>query len=255
VLSRSVHEACVSAATAGAAPSPAVCVGRTAAAPGSPLSYRELVLAAHPTAYWPFGTNAVDVAGTHGLTLTGGAAIEGAGIEGPADQALVLDGGGAYGSSPFSPDLNTRRFTAEVWARADGGAGTAHKVLVQRDAAGLSGVILEATAKDTWKAWLGHGTKSWDAITGPAVALRRWTHLVLTFDGSQATFYVDGRKAGSVFTPFRPNASGALGLGVGRSAGGAPAFFFDGLLDDVAVYAHPLTAADVAAHYRAAKGA
>jgi hypothetical protein len=77
---------------------------------------------------------------------------------------------------------------------------------------------------------------------------------VLAYDGASATLYVDGARAGSVFTPFRPNDSGALGLGVGRSAAGAPAFFFDGLLDDVAVYPHALTAADVAAHYAAAKG-
>ena len=252
VLSQTVREACVSAATLGAAPSPPVCVGRTAAGPGSQLSYRELVLAAHPAAYWPFDADAGDAAGTHPLTLAGGAAVAGVGIGGPADRALMLDGKGGFANSPFSPDLNPRRFTIEAWARADGGAGTARKVLVERDPAGLRGVILEATAKDRWKAWLGHGTKSWDAITGPAVARARWTYLVLVFDGAAATFYVDGAKAGSVFTPFRPNDRGDLGLGVGRSATGTPGFFFDGALDDVAIYAHALSAADVTAHFKAA---
>jgi hypothetical protein len=212
------------------------------------------VLAAHPVAFWPFAADEKDAAGTHPLALAGGAAVAGAGIEGPGDSALALDGHARYASSPFAADLNPRRFTFEAWARADGGAGTARKVLVERDPNGLRGVILEATAKDTWKAWLGHGSKSWDAITGPAVVRGRWTHLVLTYDGASARLYVDGAKAGSVFTPFRPNDSGALGLGVGRSAAGAPAFFFDGLLDDVAVYPHALTAADVAAHHAAAKG-
>ena len=156
VLPRTVREACVSATTVGAAPC-------------SPLSYRERVLAAHPVAYWPFDADAVDAAGTHALTLTGGAALAGAGVGGPGDRALVLDGRAGYAITPFSADLNPRRFTIEAWARADGGAGTARKVLVERDAAGLRGVILEATAKNTWKAWLGHGAKSWDSITGPAV--------------------------------------------------------------------------------------
>jgi len=254
VLPRTAREACVTAATAGAAPSPAACAGRAAAAPGSGLSYRELVLAAHPSAFWPFAADETDVAGTHRLTLAGGAAVAGAGIEGAGDRALTLSGSGQYGSSPFAADLNPRRFTVEAWARADGGAGTARKVLVERDPAGMSGLILEATAKDSWKAWLGHGSKSWDAITGPGVVRGHWTHLLLAYDGASGTLYVDGAKAGSVFTPFRPNDSGALGLGVGRSAAGTPAFFFDGLLDDVAVYPHALTAADVAAHYAAAKG-
>ena len=62
-----------------------------------------------------------------------------------------------------------------------------------------------------------------------------------------------GTKAGSVFTPFQPNLSGPLGLGVGRSASGAPAFFFDGALDDVAVYRSALSAAQIAAHVKAAR--
>jgi hypothetical protein len=255
-LPRSSSEACVSAATVGAAASPPVCVGTAQSGGGTAgLSYSELVLAAHPTAFWPFTADTRDAAGTHPLALEGGASVGGTGVEGEGDRALLLGGNGQFASSPFRTDLNPRRFTIEVWARAEGGAGTARKVLVARDAAGLRGVILEATAANTWKAWLGHGTKSWDSITGPAVAPGRWTQLVLAFDGAAATLYVDATRAGSVFTPFQPNTRGALALGVGRSAAGAPAFFFDGAIDDIAVYAHPLAPADVAAHFRAAKPA
>src|SRR5439155_388493 len=83
--------------------SPPVCVGRTIATPGSGLSYRELVLAAHPVAFWPFAADAGDAAGTHPLTLAGGAAVAGHGIEGAGDRALALSGHGQYASSPYSP--------------------------------------------------------------------------------------------------------------------------------------------------------
>jgi hypothetical protein len=258
VLPKSATEACVSAATLGlrgaSAASPPVCVGAAGGGTGTGgLSYRELVLGDHPVAFWPFARDAADAVGSHALALAGGAAIGGTGIEGAPDGALLLSGNGQFATAPYRPDLNPRRFTAEAWARVDGGAGTARKVLVARDAAGLRGLILEATAADTWKVWLGHGTKSWDAITGPAVVRSRWTHLAVTFDGAAATFYVGGAKAGSVFTPFQPNRSGPLGLGVGRSASGAPASFFDGALDDVAVYPRPLSAAQLAAHATAAR--
>jgi len=257
VLPGGVTEACVSAATLGAsgtsAPSPPVCVGATGNGNETGLSYRELVLADHPVAFWPFSTDAADVAGTHSLGLTGGAAVGGTGIEGTSDHALLLNGKGQFANSPFRADLNPRTFTVEAWARVDGGAGTARKVLVARDPAGRRGLILEATAADTWKVWLGHGTKSWDSITGPAVKVRRWTHLVVTFDGSAATLYVDGSKTGSVFTPFAPNVQGDLSLGAGRSAAGAPAFFFVGALDDVALYRGPLSPQRIAAHFQAAR--
>jgi hypothetical protein len=258
VLPKRAAEACVSVATIGAsgasAASPPVCVGTAGGDAGANgLSYRELVLADHPAAFWPFSRDAADAAGSHDLRFAGGASIGATGVEGSPDQALLLSGNGQFATSPFASDLNPRTFTFEAWARIDGGAGTARKVLVARDAAGLRGLILEATAADTWKAWLGHGTKSWDSITGPAVKVRRWTHLVVTFDGSAATLYVDGSKTGSVFTPFAPNVQGDLSLGAGRSAAGAPAFFFVGALDDVALYRGPLSPQRVAAHFQAAR--
>ena len=257
VLPRTATEACVSAATLGAsgtsAPSPPVCVGAAGNGNQTGLSYRDLVLADHPVAFWPFSSDAADAAGAHSLGLSGGAAVGGTGIEGAHDGALLLSGKGQFATSPFRADLNPRTFTIEAWARVDGGAGTARKVLVARDAAGLHGLILEATPADTWKVWLGHGTKSWDSVTGPTVVRSRWTHLAVTFDGAAATLYVGATKAGSVFTPFQPNASGPLSLGAGRSADGAPAFFFDGALDDVAVYRGALSAGQIAAHVKAAR--
>src|SRR5205823_13018216 len=139
--------------------------------------------------FWPVSGVAGAAAGAHSLGVGGGAAVGGTGIEGAHDGALLLSGKGQFATSPFRADLNPRTFTLEAWARVDGGAGTARKVLVARDSTartGLRGFIVEATADNHWKAWLGHGTRSWDAIGGPAVARGRWTHLVLTFDGSAA---------------------------------------------------------------------
>jgi hypothetical protein len=259
-LPRGAAQACVTAATLGPAgssgASPPVCVGSASGGGTAGLSYQELVLADHPVAFWPFSGDASDAAGAHPLTLAGGAAVGGAGIEGAPDQALLLSGARQFATSPFGVDLNPRRFTLEAWARVGGGAGTTRKVLVarNRDPRGrLRGFILEATAANTWKLWLGNGTKSWDSITGPALSPDRWTQLVATFDGSAAVLYVDGRKAGAVFTPFAPNDHANLRLGVGQSAAGAPDFFFPGALDDVAIYAGPLTADRVAAHFRAAR--
>jgi hypothetical protein len=250
-------EACVTASTlsptGASAPSPPSCVETGGAGATRGLTYRQLVLADRPAAFWPFAGDPADAAGSHPLTLAGGAAIGGVGIEGVPDQALLLNGAGQYATSPYRADLNPRSFTLEAWARVDGGAGTARKVLIGRDTRGLTGFVVEATAANLWKVWLGHGTKSWDSVTGPAVAARRWTHLVVTCDGSGATFYVDGVRAGSVFTPFRPNTQGLLRLGVGRSGTGDPAFFFVGALDDVAIYPGPLAAARVAAHFKAAR--
>ncbi|MDX6476183.1 MAG: hypothetical protein QOH95_1694 [Gaiellaceae bacterium] len=253
-------QVCVSAATVAhttaSAASPPACVGASDGGGSTQgLTYRELVLADRPVAFWPFSGDTADAAGSHPLTLAGGASVGATGIEGGTDQALLLNGNRQFASSPFGADLNPRVFTLEAWARVDGGAGTARKVLVARDRkanVGLRGFILEATAANTWKIWLGHGTKSWDSITGPALAPGRWTHLVVTFDGSAATFYVNGSKAGSVFTPFEPNNQSNLRLGVGQSSTGAPDFFFDGALDDVAIYRSALPPDRVTAHFQAA---
>jgi hypothetical protein len=79
----------------------------------------------------------------------------------------------------------------------------------------------------------------------------QWTHLAGTYAGTTKAFYVNGLPVASAIVQFVPNANAPLRFGAGATEG-AGADFFNGDVDEVAVYAYALSAAQVQAHYQAA---
>ncbi len=91
----------------------------------------------------------------------------------------------------------------------------------------------------------------WIAYSG--VTPGKWYHLVGTYDGTNATFYVNGVAVAAplpvpVFTNNAVYNPGGYPLGIGER--GDYSQFFDGNLDEFAYYTNALTAAQVLAHYQ-----
>ena len=84
---------------------------------------------------------------------------------------------------------------------------------------------------------------------GPAVVVGQWAHLVLSYNGTNAIFYVNGAAALTNNVPsfLANNGAEDLVFGQGPATGFAP---FDGNLDEVAIYSYPLTASQVLTHYQ-----
>jgi RHS repeat-associated protein len=86
----------------------------------------------------------------------------------------------------------------------------------------------------------------------------QWHHAVLAGSGTSQTLYLDGAAVGSRSQSVYPTpllGYSSIGAGfIGSSCPAAPSDakgHFSGRIADVAAYAHPLTAAEVAAHYAA----
>lgn len=94
------------------------------------------------------------------------------------------------------------------------------------------------------------GTVSANAVTDGA-----WHHAVLSAQGDSQTLYLDGQVVGTQqgAVDHQANTHTYLGAGFARSWPASPADVsrFSGLIDEAAVYRHPLSEADVVAHYRA----
>ncbi len=82
----------------------------------------------------------------------------------------------------------------------------------------------------------------------------KWHHLVATQGASGMALYLDGALVGTNPETGAQGYDGFWRVGGDSSWGSTENGFFDGTLDDVAVYGRALTAQDVAAHYRAAGG-
>ena len=82
-------------------------------------------------------------------------------------------------------------------------------------------------------------------ITSPYTVFN-WYHLVGTYDGTNGSFYVNGVPMGTqAHAAFLANPGNPLGIGHRADGYGA----WDGNLDEVAIYTHALTPAQVLAHY------
>ncbi len=85
--------------------------------------------------------------------------------------------------------------------------------------------------------------------SGPAVVIGQWTHLVLTYDGTNAILYVNGAvgiPAIRITQFLANNGSRDLIMGEGPATGFAP---YDGGMDEVAIYNYALSLSQVTNHY------
>ena len=246
-------------------------LGVTAIAAGAAITsslaadYQSTVLADQPVGYWRLsemeGTNIANL-GTLGAPAIGGA-IGGVllgqpgAVQSEADTAAFLDGSGRI-EIPYAEELNPETFTYEVWANVDPSSFGSHRSpLSSRDdtpVGNTSGVIFYADPAETWQFWNGRGTESWHVLGDAFVTQGLWTHLVGTYDGTNKAFYVDGVLVSAARTSFQPNRARPLRIGAGANENPAGNYFFNGMVDEAAVYSGVLSGDRILAHYTAGSG-
>ncbi len=235
--------------------------GMDAALP--PLSaYAQAVLADDPIAYWRFdetsGVTARDFSGHgHDATYIGGVHLAAAGaIAGDSDPAATFDGATGYvdagnnfafpGSAPFSVEAWVRSASmqgyAGLFSREDTSGGPPSE--------GYLGFVSPADGVYGFQRLDGSNLAS---VTSTSVASgSHYDHVVATYDGMVMTLYVNGTAEASGAASF--TIAGAMNdFVVGAEVGGAEDFF-EGQLDEVAVYEHVLAADRVTAHYLVGTG-
>lgn len=218
--------------------------------------YVAAVLADAPVGYWRFGdrdtTEARDesAGGLAGEYQNGVALGVGGAIQGDQDGAARLDGeddhvtfGDRFDFPGYAP------FSFELWLRPD----------AVQSAGGVSVLAKQPNATDGHQLYYEPATsrvsilreiqdETNDGASAPIVP-ERFTHVVATFDGLDLRVFADalavGKGPGKNALPDH-----AAAFMVGWSPGTDE--YFAGVIDEVAVYDHALTAERVQAHYQAA---
>jgi Concanavalin A-like lectin/glucanases superfamily/Immunoglobulin domain/Immunoglobulin I-set domain len=179
--------------------------------------------------------------------------------------------------APFNSALNpTGPFSVEFWVKPSMVVTDAFCMAASLDSDPTIGVGANANpragwlfyqngsptnAVNQWQFRLGnaHGYLDGDAIRGGPVTPGAWHHIVGTYDGANASLYVNGVRVATraisgylanQARPFRIGTTcfdGSLGP-IGSYAGNRG---FDGWLQEVAFYGTALSATDIAAHYNA----
>ncbi len=181
------------------------------------------------------GTTASDVFGTNDGTVSDGTWTDttrwgGMDFDGTDDYIYVL----------FTSELNpSGKFSYTLWARVDGGAGTFRTPLCSRDGSNKTGYNLYVNTNDRWSAWIGTGS-GWEQINGPTASKGVWTHIGVTYDGTEMKLYVNGSLSGTKTVSYEPNTQDYLRIGEANWGG-----YFNGALDEISVYGRYLRETEI----------
>jgi len=219
------------------------------AAPSAGPRYAATVLADAPAGYWRMGetsgTTMIDATangnnGTYAGTITLG---QPGALTGDKATGVAFDGHTAGATVPSAPALKVTQVTIELWIKKNSESGYGMYVaknyfqLLNNSYTGRLEFRVTSTPDPV-------------LVSSTILALNTWYYVVVTYDGTAASLYINGKLDGThpaVATV--PLTDGALYLG--RRFDG---FFTDAVLEEVAIYPTALSADRVAAHWRVATG-
>jgi RHS repeat-associated protein len=217
-------------------------------------SYRSAVLANSPAGFWQLGdatgaASAADVSG-NGLAATYGGNVsygQSGALAGDPDTAVGFDGLSTYLEAPDATALDpSGGVSVEAWVKTSATTG----VLVDKPfvAGQKKSYGLElSSGKAEGEVYVG--TTAFTAVGTSAVNDGKWHQVVMAFDGASLRLYVDGALQ-TTTTAAGSLQYAALPLEIGRFDGSAGQYF-QGSLDDVAVYPAALTGSQVSGDYHA----
>jgi hypothetical protein len=214
------------------------------------------VLASSPVSYWRLGdsgSTAADETGANPGSYSGATLGQPGAIACDVNASASFNGTSSYMTAPSSSSLNmTSAVTVELWAKRRSISGT-YQVLVGKPGDGQSqneNYAVWLTNSNRYIAYFGNGS-TYVAVQTAAVTDTNWHYVVATDDGSTAKIYLDGVLAASASTSLKLTAD-SKPLNIGRA--NSNNYFYNGWIDDVAVYRTALPAATVTAHYNKGTG-
>jgi hypothetical protein len=219
---------------------------------GATPVYRNAVLADNPVAYWELdessGTTAADSAppaqngSFQNVTLAQPSAFPALGT------AAGFNGSSSRVRVPANAafQLGTGNFSVEAWARTP--VASRGDIFNYKNANDF-GLFLNNNGSGSISGW--HNGQ----LPVFTTTLDAWHHIVATRSNGVLRLFVDGLERGSQANTQSFSAGADLFLGANHT--GAPAYagtiWFNGWIDEVAVYASALTPARILAHYNAAQ--
>jgi pimeloyl-ACP methyl ester carboxylesterase len=207
--------------------------------------------------YWRLGegagTTAADSKGANTGTYSGGFTLGQAGLlTGDSDKSVLLDGSSGYVGIPHSASLVlTGDMAVEAWVKPSAltasGITVAAKNNTANDTAGPWAFMVDDTGNP--RMFVGNGTTQSQVICSQAISAGVVSHLVASISGTTVSFYINGVFASSG-TFVQARADSGSEFRIGRQQGQ----WWQGTLDEVAVYNTALSAATVLDHYEVGAG-
>lgn len=246
-------QSCVTSTTGGACPS--VTLTPTSPSPSGPVGYAAVVLADEPVAYWRLdddGGQATDVGGRYPGRYEG-SPERGASLVGEDDDSAPrLEGRERITADALASGLSWSSFSLEIWVEVTETEEEDHAIAFSTADGGQAPAILRDEPTDLFKYRDGE-SGGVEALSTTVPEIGGIYHLVATVDEfGRGTLYVNGRAEAIFETDRRPPDDGLFTIGAEYDEDPLTVTsYWQGRLDEPAVYDHALSAKEVAAHYRA----
>ncbi len=198
--------------------------------------------------WWKGESNPNDTAGANNGTLVGGTTY----VAGKVGQAFNLNGTNAGVTIPHNTNLNVNPggFSTEFWMRSNS-APSGQVLVVDKshgwtDSTGWAFQSNPAGNRISWFIGAGGGGSTnfigVESTVDPFDGV--FHHIAGTWDGSNIRLYVDGVLQGT--TPFTSPANNTRPVNFGYSwGGGSPLRWFNGIVDEVAIYSRALAESEI----------
>ena len=183
------------------------------------------------------GTTASDTCGNYNGTVSGTASW----VTGYDDNGINLNGSSGY-VNVGNPAIGTSDFTVSAWIKRD---ASKLQQIVAQEKSGVTGnqwrLYLTADNKLGFTMSNGSGTSGGLPIeTTDTIPADTWTHVAVTKDGNVYTLYINGfKEASKVTSAVLTQSSNPVNMLIGarwNSSGTSAQDFFDGMIDEAAIY-------------------
>lgn len=222
-----------------------------------PSSYAAAIIAGNPMAFWPLnetsGTTAIDYAGGFNGTYNGNVTLGVPGaIAGSADTAAYFDGTNAYVGTPLQLN-NMPNVTLLGWIRRETNQLNRTGLFGQNDL-----IEFGYIDNNTIQAWVDDFDQAVNVSPNP-IPNQQWGQVGLVLNSGLATVYVNGSPAGMTNLPSANYGSNAFTFNIAGGGIfdtiGANGNWFNGRVDEVAVYNRALTSDEICSLYFLGSGA
>jgi len=162
---------------------------------------------------------------------------------GKVDGALQFDGLNDYVSTDFVLDPANGTLSAFAWIK---GGGPEQAIVSQTDGTGFGWIWLCTDPSGKFMTWLTDWGRFTPLLVSESVITDgAWYRIGIVWDGSHRHLYVDGTEVAKDTDPLSPLYTSNGGLYFGAAKNLAENSFWCGLIDDIRLYNHALSASEV----------
>ncbi|WP_437345056.1 LamG-like jellyroll fold domain-containing protein [Streptomyces bacillaris] len=237
---------------------------RTGLVDGNGAQYRGTVVGDGPAAYWRMD----ETTGTAARSETAGGAsngtydkavLGGTGVFGTGDGTSARFTGSSSLRFPAQAVAKDTSLAAELWFRTTGPGillAFQNQPLGTKPTSWRPVLNIDKAGKLRGEFWLSGVTGATPITSTVTVTDNEWHHVVLSGSDNVQQLYLDGARIGELKGTIADQALPYSYFGAGHGSSGwmgvpEGTYYFTGDLDEAALYDHPLTAEQVADHYRA----